>query len=202
MNIFCQDMEGHSEVLVGLNAFLNRKGFTKDGSFYYGNQIKYLLNDDPRADDYHFQNTFSRIGRGNQRFEYGEEINPNAINELKDLLSYLKEQNIFVIAILPPFADAVNKKMKEIGKYHYQEVIYPTLKPIFDSYGFELWEGSHLSTYNSNDKEAIDGFHGGEVSYLRLLIYILEKGSVLNNVTDILKLKDDLNNRKNSLSVY
>ena len=117
-------------------------------------------------------------------------------------IAYSVLKNIFVIAILPPFADAVNKKMKEIGKYHYQEVIYPTLKPIFDSYGFELWEGSHLSTYNSNDKEAIDGFHGGEVSYLRLLIYILEKGSVLNNVTDILKLKDDLNNRKNSLSVY
>ena len=92
--------------------------------------------------------------------------------------------------------------MKETDKYHYHEAIFPTLKPIFDNYGFELWDTSHLSTYDSNDKEVIDGFHGSEVAYLRLLIYILDKGSVLNNVTDIPTLKKDLNNRKNNLSVY
>ena len=107
-----------------------------------------------------------------------------------------------MIGILPPFADAVNKKMEETGKYHYQKMIYPTLKPIFDSYGFELWDGSQLSTYNSNDKEAIDGFHGGEVAYLRFLIHMLENGSILKNITDLPTLKNDLNNRKNSLSVY
>jgi hypothetical protein len=202
INIFYQDMEDHSEVLVGLNAFLNRKGFTKDGSFYYGNQLKYLLEGSPLADDYQFENTFSRIEQGNQRFEYGDKVNPKAVNELEKILSYLRERDVSVVAILPPFADAVNKKMAETGKYHYQEAIFPTLKPIFDKYGFELWDTSHFSTYDSNDKEAIDGFHGGEVSYLRLLIYILEKGSILNNVTDISTLKDDFNNRKNSLSVY
>ena len=201
IDVFYRNQESNSKI-IGLNAFLNRKGFTKDGSFYYGNQIEYLLNNDPQADDYHFKNTFSRIAQGNQRFEYGEEINPNAIEEVNSLLTYLKEQNIYVIGILPPFADAVNKKMEETGKYHYQKMIYPTLKPIFDSYGFELWDGSQLSTYNSNDKEAIDGFHGGEVAYLRFLIHMLENGSILKNITDLATLKNDLNNRKNSLSVY
>ena len=203
ISIFYKDQNQKNNIkIIGLNALLNRKGFTKDGSFYYGNQIEYLLNDNSQADDYHFENTFSRISQGNQRFEYGEKMNPHAIDELERLLSYLKEQNISVIAILPPFADAVNKKMKETAKYHYQEAIFPTLKPIFDNYGFELWDTSHLSTYDSNDKEVIDGFHGSEVAYLRLLIYILDKGSVLNNVTDIPTLKKDLNNRKNNLSVY
>ena len=187
---------------LGLNAILNNKGFLKDGSFYYGNQITYLLENNPLAGDYLFKDTYSRIEEGNRRFEYASELNPKAIDKVKELLSYLKSENFKVIAIIPPFANAVNAKMKELGKYNYMGQIYPSLKPIFDSYGFELWDMSSLSTYHSNDKEAIDGFHGGSVSYLRMMIYMIENNSILEEISDISQLKKDLENRINDLLVY
>jgi hypothetical protein len=187
---------------VGLNAILNNKGFLKDGSFYYGNHIDFVLEDSPLANDYHFQDTYSRIEEGNRRFEYASIVNPKAINKIKELLSYLKEENIKAIAFLPPFADAVNTKMEETKKYAYMEQIYPLLKPIFETYDFELWDMSHFSTYSADDKEAIDGFHGGEVAYLRMMIYMIENNSILKDVTDIFQLKKDLDNRINTLLVY
>ena len=174
----------------------------KDGSFYYGNHINFILEDSPLANDYHFQDTYSRIEEGNRRFEYASIVNPKAINKIKELLSYLKEENIKAVAFLPPFADAVNTKMEETKKYAYMEQIYPLLKPIFETYDFELWDMSHFSTYSADDKEAIDGFHGGEVAYLRMMIYMIENNSILKDVTDIFQLKKDLDNRINTLLVY
>ena len=69
-------------------------------------------------------------------------------------------------------------------------------------YNSELYDLSHLSSYNSNDSEIIDGFHGGEVTYIRMLIKILESNSVLKNVTNIEKLKLDLKNKRNNYQVY
>lgn len=187
---------------LGLNAILNNKGFLKDGSFYYGNQITYLLDNNPLAGDYLFKDTYSRIEEGNRRFEYASEINPKAIDKVKELLSYLKDEDFKVIAIIPPFANAVNTKIEETGKYNYMKQIYPSLKPIFDSYGFELWDMSSLNTYHSNDKETIDGFHGGSVSYLRMMIYMIENYSILKEISNISQLKKDLENRINDLLVY
>lgn len=187
---------------LGLNAILNNKGFLKDGSFYYGNDITYLLENNPLAADYLFNDTYSRIKEGNRRFEYASEINPKAIDKVKELLSYLKDENFKIIAIIPPFANAVYTKMEETGKYNYMKQIYPSLKPIFDSYGFELWDMSQLSTYHSNDRETIDGFHGGSVSYLRMMIYMIENYSILKEISNISQLKKDLENRINDLLVY
>lgn len=92
--------------------------------------------------------------------------------------------------------------MEETGKYTYMKQIYPSLKPIFDSYGSELWDMSSLNIYHSNDRETIDGFHGGSVSYLRMIIYMIENHSILKEVTNISQLKNDLDNRINDLLIY
>lgn len=186
----------------GLNAQLNGKGFTKDGSFFYGSQIEFIINGDPRADDYLFEDTYGRISKGNRRFEKGDNINPIAIQELKAILSFLKSRNISVVAYLPPFADAVNARMKNDGGYTYMEKLYTTLKDDFISNDFELWDLSQLSKYNSNDREVIDGFHGGEVTYLKMLVYMAQQGSVLNQYVTVEQLLSDLNDKKNNLSVY
>lgn len=200
VNVFYNNDESVKK--IGLNAIVNNKGFRKDGSFFYGNQIDYLLANDPKADDYQFRGTFDRIDKGIQRFEKGREINPEALKEVEKILSFAKKENIFLIAILPPFADKVNEKMKQDGGYRYMEPLYGVLKPMFNNYGFELWEHTYLNTYGSDDSEVIDGFHGGEVTYLRMLIHMLENNSKLNECASVDRLKKDLKNRKNSLEVY
>lgn len=187
---------------IGLNAIVNNQGFRKDGSIFYGIQIQKLLSNDSTANDFGYSDTYSRIKNGNRRFEYGTRVNDKAIQALSDLLQYCKRMNIYVVAILPPFADKVNLKMKESGNYDYLDSIYCKCIDLFKKYQFELWDLSNLSKYNSNDNETIDGFHGSEVAYLKMLIYMIENGSKLKQVTNIKKLKNDLNNRQNNYIVY
>ena len=54
----------------------------------------------------------------------------------------------------------------------------------------------------SDDKETIDGFHGGEVTYLKILIDMLNQDSKLKNVTNTHKLNQDLTKAKNRFIIY
>jgi len=80
--------------------------------------------------------------------------------------------------------------------------MHKKIKPFFDKYNFEVYDFSKMSLCNSNDNETIDGFHGSETTYQRMLISMLYSGSVLNKVTSLERLKTDLANRKNNYIVY
>lgn len=187
---------------IGLNAKVNNTGFRNDGSMYYGQQIQRLLNNDSLANDYHFNNTKNRINKGIIRFQYGSEVNNKALLKLDELLSFCKEHNIFVIGFLPPFADEIYEMGMSSGNYKLWPKIPLMCLPIFEKYNFEFYDFSNMALCNSDDTEAIDGFHGGESTYLRLLIKILKNNSVLNRVSSIEKLNTDLNNRIDRYNVY
>ncbi|MBI3335398.1 MAG: hypothetical protein HY001_02775 [Candidatus Portnoybacteria bacterium] len=188
---------------IGLNAIVNNTGFRNDGSMYYGGQIVKLINNDPTASDYNYSDTFDRIKQGNRRFEYSKSANEKALFELEKLLKYFNDHQINVVAFLPPFADKVYDKMNESDdNYGYLKEIYSRIKPIFDKYNYEVYDFSKVSLSNSSDKETIDGFHGGEVTYQRILITMLDSGSILNQVANVKRLKNDLTNKKNSYIIY
>tara|TARA_R110002050_G_scaffold42235_3_gene101874 strand:- start:926 stop:2062 length:1137 start_codon:yes stop_codon:yes gene_type:complete len=187
---------------IGLNALVNNTGFRKDGSMRYGGQIHMLLNNDSAANDFNYSDTYKRIKNGNRRFQFGKQVNAKAIQALSELLILCKNRGIYVIAFLPPFANKVNARMEQTGNYFYVKSIFEESLGLFEEYGFELWDMTTLDKYNSNDNEMIDGFHGGEVTYLKMLIYMIEKGSYLKEYTEINKLKSDFENRQNNYLVY
>lgn len=187
---------------IGLNAKMKNTGFRNDGTMYYGDQIMKLMNKDPAANDFNYSNTLDRIKQGNRRFQYCKSVNEKALSKLNELLKYCKDQQINVIAFLPPFADKVYDKMQESGQYVYLKEIYHKIKPLFDKYNYEIYDFSKVSLCNSNDNETIDGFHGGEVTYQKLLISMLDSSSILSQVTSIKKLKNDLLKKKNNYIVY
>lgn len=187
---------------IGINGFVTDNGFRNDGSRYYGGQIVKLLNNDSTARDYHYLLTFDRIKQGDRGFQYCKSVDPNALLELSELLQYCKDHKINVIAFLPPFADIVYNKMIESNNYNYLNELFNKVKPIFAKYNFEVYDFSHVSLCGSNDNETLDGLHGGAVTYQRLLISMLESGSILNQVTNIERLKKDLLNKKNNYVVY
>ncbi|HRB92911.1 MAG TPA: hypothetical protein PLT17_05865, partial [Chitinophagales bacterium] len=187
---------------IGLNAKMNNSGFRNDGSVYYGDQIVKLIDKDTTATDYKYSDTYDRIKHGDMLFQYCESVNEKSLFELNELLKYCKGQQINVIAFLPPFADKIYDKMNESGKYAYLKEIYSRIKPSFDKFNYEVYDFSKVSLCNSNDNETIDGIHGGELTYQRLLISMLDSGSILNQITDVKKLKIDLANKKNNYIVY
>ena len=187
---------------IGLNAFINNTGFRSDGSMHQGSQIEKLLKNDRTANDYRYSDTFSRIENGNKRFQYGDTVNAKALAELDRLLSFCKSNGIFVVGMLPPFALQVNEKMDQTGKYGYMQEIYPESKEIFDQYGFELYDFTRSGDFGADDSEALDGFHLGEVAYAKLLIKMLESGSILNAVANIEELESAGRVKVNRYTLY
>ena len=187
---------------IGCNALYKNSGFRNDGSFYYGEQIKKLLINDSTCSDYKFKSTFSRINKGNERFEYGSIPNPKAFEELEKFLDFCQNNSIKVILVMPPFAKATYNKMLTSGNYDYIQYIPKKCDIFANKKGFEFYDFSSPTTINSNDSEFIDGFHGSEKVYLRLLIKMLESKSILTQKTNIVKLQNDLNNSISNYQVY
>jgi hypothetical protein len=191
-----------SVVRIGINAGMFNTGFQNDGSMYYGGQIRKLLSGDSTANDYNFRDTYKRIEKGIKKFEHGDTMNGNALKTLDRLLRFCQEKNISVIGFLPPFADKVNQRMEQSGKYGYMREIYPAVKKLFDRHRFEFYDFSHLASCGSDDTEMIDGFHGGELTYLKVVIKMLERNSVLNEAADLGKLTRAVNTPLNRYLVY
>ncbi len=188
--------------LIGLNARLNSKGIRNDGSYFYGRQIALLLDNNAAANDFNFNNTKMRIEKGVLNFQTGNQLNTKALYELDAFLAFCKTHHIFVIAILPPFPEEIYQLMNESGKYDYLNKLDSEIKPLFDAYGFELYNYTHITQFDYFDKEFLDGFHGGEKIYLQILIDILQNNSQLNHVSSLEKLQSDLKNRKSAFNVY
>lgn len=184
-------------VYVGLNAVVHQTGMKKDGSMYYGSFNQIAAND-----DYQFEKTFEKIKNNEGRFKKGPGVNIDALKELENLLRFCNNKNIKVIGFLPPFATAVNEHFQMQKGYHFIHDIFLPAKAIFTEFNHELYDFTEIAEIKGTDKEMIDGFHGSEVIYVRMLIEILSEKSDLNNVADVDALRDDLERRKDDYFVY
>lgn len=192
----------HIPERLGLNSLVRDTGFREDGSILYGEQKKKRLSHDSSAWDYAYSDTFNRINNASRPFQYGETINPKALTKLSELLQFCKHKGVVVIGVLPPFANGVYDKLSSMDEYRYMKMVYPACKPIFENYGFELYDFTNPIAIGSIDKEFFDGGHGSEVTGLRILLRILNANSSLGDVCDLKKLSDQLENRKSPLEVY
>ena len=187
---------------IGINAIINDTGFRNDGSMQYGIQIQKLLSGNKTAEDFKYQDTFERIRNGNRRFEYAKNMNIETLPVLESLLKFCTQNKIKVTGFLPPFADEVYNAMKNSNNYLYFNEILPNTESIFYKYGAEIYSFSSMEEFNSSDLETLDGFHGSEKAYLRILIEMIDRGSVLGEVCQIDQLKADLSHCTNNYEVY
>jgi hypothetical protein len=193
--------DNRSKETVGLSAILYNSGFRHDGSMYYGKTIKELLANDSSYHDYNFKDTFSRIKKRTSRFQEFHEVQQSAVLNIDTLLLFCYNNGIKVLGFLPPFASVVYTEMKK-EDYEGIDDVYPNLEHIFKKYNFELFNFTHYSEYQSNDSEFIDGFHGSEVTYAKILLSLAEKSSILKGQIDTSKIKNALKNKINRYECF
>jgi hypothetical protein len=174
---------------IGIQAIIHQDGYRIDGSYQYGSVIS-----NPRSDK--FDDSFSRIDAGKDRFAYGDSVDPVALDRLNDFLQYCRKKHIYVVGFTPPYAKAVLLKMQQSGKYGYLDKVYPSLQQLFQKYNYPVYDFTDIESYGSSDLETIDGFHGTEVSYLRLLIKMAENDKTLSRYVNLESLQNMLDNRK------
>lgn len=200
LSVLSNKYDHKNELKIGINALFNNKGFRNDGSLYYGDRIQELLNSDSSLTN--FSRTYSRIERGVYQFVPGDTISTEVVNELEEFLEFCSDHGIYVIGFLPPYPNQINEKMSKLANYSYVNEIYPSVNPKFKSYNFELWDFTIPKQFGADDTEAIDGFHGGEQMYLRMVMHMVQNNSALHKFTNLVQLEEDRTNRLNRYVIY
>jgi hypothetical protein len=186
---------------IGLNAIVHKEGTRGDGSRYYGAFLHNPHN--PENQDYELKDTFNRIEKGRTYFEYGQHISPDALKEFELFLEACNKRGIQVIGFLPPYAHAVYEKMKARGRdYAFMNEIMPALQGQFKKFNYPLFDFTDLLTTGASDKEIIDGLHGSEKAYVRMVIVMAEKTPLLKERIDVPWLKEMLKKSPNDFEVF
>ena len=185
-------------VNIGFNGRIKDAGFMYDGSYYYGNVYRTPQN----QEDYQFKDTFTRIEMGKSRFEWGNHIDADTLAQLKNLLDYCSEKGIRVIGLLPPFAPSVYNKMIRSGNYGYFSEIGPACQKLFSTYNFEIYDFADSNCLMVTDDFFLDGFHGSEVVYGKILQDLTRQESIISKYIDESMADKILNNAYDGLTFY
>ncbi|KTC91660.1 hypothetical protein OQJ15_12975 [Fluoribacter dumoffii] len=147
---------------IGVSGILHEEGFGPDGSYYYTG----IITGQKQHHDIGFADTLLRIKTGERRFQYGETLSKAHFKEFMFLLDEFQRQHIEVILFFPPLAAASNRMINHLSeKYSY----IPQLKKALKAAGYHYYDYSEPGLIQSSDCEFIDGFHGGDVTYARIL---------------------------------
>ena len=169
-------MKAFSSDHIGLNAICHENGFAADGSRYQGDMIV----SPELQEDYNFKNVLGRINDGDQRFQYGDNVDSTQIAVIDDFLTQCVARKIKVVAFLPPFAPFVYKRMQETGKYGYMSKLYAMLLPVFEKQeGCSLYDFTDVTDMGAHNYDFDDGFHGSEIIYNGLIRQMVRQDSTL-----------------------
>jgi hypothetical protein len=167
---------------VGLNASVYGNGFRNDGSYTWAQYVADPWN--PNNDDYQFHNTLDRIAKGDRRFQYGAHVSQEALAELDAFLEDCTTRGIHVVTFLPPYAHQIYEAMMSRPEnYGYLRELPDALRAVFARHTYSLHDFSDLAWLRASDRETIDGFHGSEKAYLRLLLRLIEADETLRTYT-------------------
>ena len=162
----------------GMAAMNRGSGFYADGSYTYGS----LLDHPERGTDVGFHDSFDRIARGVNRFEYASEVYAPSLATMQSLAEFCAQHGIKLVGVIPPYAPSVWQRMTESGSYGYLQQLPAALSEVFAPYGFELFDFSFMP--ETSDAEYIDGYHGGDRVYARLALELAEQSQILEKIID------------------
>ena len=178
---------------IGLLAAVKGDGFRLDGSYQYGQVLV------GKAEyDKDFKDTLDRIKTGTRRFEFADHVDVQRLAQLKELIHLLKNKGIEVIVFLPPFAHEVYTVIKESPMH---QEFFNSFERSIEIMSIEeeipFFNYSDLVSIGSMDNEAIDGFHGSDVSYARILLSMSKKTQKIADIVDQERVNLYLENNPN-----
>lgn len=157
---------------IGLAARNKKKGYGPDGSYYYTDII---TGSAPNGDS-GFNNSLMDVEKGIGGFKYATSADDDSVDGFLTLVETLEKNHIHTMIFFPPYASAVNERMSRFaGKYTYIN----DLKHKFRQQHVSYYDFTDASTLGADDCEFVDGFHGGEVLYARILNAMADRDVLL-----------------------
>lgn len=171
----------HGAAAYGLNAIMNGNGFRDDGSYQYGGMILH-----PRTTTQRLEETFQRLKADTGQQRSGSAVSKDSLRELDQILTWARDEHVFVIGFIPPFAPSLYNAMMEDGQHTYIPLEAEKLRQRFADYGFAFFDYSTPVVVNGTDDLMLDGEHPSE--YMCLLMYIdmlRELKGILGDYSDL-----------------
>lgn len=184
---------------IGLTATIHEDGFRQDGSYRYGRAIRSRQDGTDAA---RFADAMDRVTNGLERFQRSSEIRSGALGELADLLRYCNDRGIYAVGFLPPFAHVIHAEMTASGAHGFLTELPEAIQPLFAQHRFGFYDFSDLAWLDATDREAIDGFHGSEKAYLRIMIRMAASDPRIASVTSTAYLQARLAASRDDYEVH
>jgi len=154
---------------IGVKGLMNSSGFRKDGSMFYGDR---LLKDDTQIRLHAFEANLAQIESGSRYFMHGAHVDSSALAHLEAIVNLCKEKEVKLIFFFPPFAPSIWKAMQD----HSQDYAYiRKISSILQANGIEIHNFHDIRPLNGVDSEFLDGFHGGDIAFQRVLLKLASK---------------------------
>ncbi|MDR1857335.1 MAG: hypothetical protein LBR22_09330 [Desulfovibrio sp.] len=149
----------------GIMAQQTDDGFGPDGSWYYTAEIT----GQRRPFDYKFTDTLKQVTHGIKAFYWATKApgpSTEHLDAFAEIYCKLRARGITVFPFIAPLSVSVYDAMKE-RKEHYPHLFL--LREALAERGIDVVDLSDPRILGANDCEFVDGFHGGEVTYVRVL---------------------------------
>ena len=146
----------------GIMAQRFNDGFGSDGSWYYTADVT----GQQKPFDYQFRDTLKQVEYGIKAFAQAPEISQDHLDAFAEIYCKLKARGIKTFVFISPLSARVLDAMKA------REQGYPQLFQLYENLrqrGIEVMDFTDPRRFGSGDCEFVDGFHGGDVAYARLL---------------------------------
>ncbi|MCR4666155.1 MAG: hypothetical protein K5657_02545 [Desulfovibrio sp.] len=180
--------EGFRGDRFGIMAQQTDDGFGPDGSWYYTGEST----GQKKPFDYRFQDTMSQVVGGAKAFYHvkdpADAPSSRHLDAFAEIYCRLQSRGIRTFVFIPPLAEKIYLAVRE------REAFYPhlfSLAGALQSRGINVLDVTDPRRLFSGDCEFVDGFHGGEVTYLRILRSLCDQWAALLPYVDI----DELNRR-------
>lgn len=169
----------------GIMAQQTDDGFGPDGSWYYTADIT----GQKHPFDYKFVDTLTQVHYGIKAFYRSttgaEGPNPEHLDALSEIVCRLRSRGIKTFIFIPPLSERVLALMRDQAS-GYGHLF--NLRASLQERGINALDCTNPKLYGSGDCEFIDGFHGGEVAYVRIIRQLVDFSPALLDYVNMEKI--------------
>ena len=93
------------------------------------------------------------------------------LEKLNRLIDRMQEKGCYVIVFLPPFPDRIYQELMQSDAHRdFMIKFEQTVQELCASKSVPFYDFSSMAWVDSDDEEALDGFHGSERTYGKLTL--------------------------------
>jgi len=167
----------YDALTIGYNGITRTTGFRWDGSRVLNPSSLNILPDENR-----FFNTRERMTVGSGRLTYSDDPTAQSLAVVQLLIDFCLENDIDLIAFMPPFPPTIYQEMQATDNYDYIPKTANQLNTMFADTDFLFFDFTDGKLPNVGDEHYLDGTHGSEFVYLNLYLEMLKQADTVLGV--------------------